>query len=154
MASSLRPLRRFLGACLLAAAALATGGADCGQPDEPPRDDVVRSRESIYLLRFHLPGIRDDEWAGALRELIEIGKPAVPELVFELDRTSRDHSLAALGLALRGIGDARAVPALIRALPRTLVEPRSTYGITLLNAELLAFMQAHDHGPNDAGTIR
>ncbi len=39
-------------------------------------------------------------WAGAIRELIKIGKPAVPKLVDELDRTERNETLRAWDLHL------------------------------------------------------
>ena len=47
-------------------------------------------------------------WASIIRELIEIGKPAVPKLTAELDRTEQDKMLRNLGFVLRGIGDPRA----------------------------------------------
>jgi hypothetical protein len=89
-------------------------------PPPAPASTVQRVRELLYVLRYHRVFSRSDQWAGAVRELIEIGKPAVPELVAELDRTDHDAELRALGFVLRGIGDVRAVPALIRAIPRTL----------------------------------
>ena len=88
-------------------------------------------------------------WAAAVRELIQIGKPAVPKLIEELDRTERNASLRALGFILRGIGDARAVPALIRAIPRTLQSACSDCGLLIdEDSELANFMAKHD---NEAG---
>jgi hypothetical protein len=45
---------------------------------------------------------------------------------------------------LRAIGDPRAVPALIRALPKTLLPSSSDYGLIVSDKELMAFMQTHD----------
>jgi hypothetical protein len=83
-------------------------------------------------------------WATAARRLAQIGKPAVPALIEELDRTTESRELRSLGFTLRAIGDPRAVPALIRAIPRTLVPPGSDYGLTMDDPELLAFLQQHD----------
>ena len=71
-------------------------------------------RENIYVLRHqHLN--RKEQWAAAIRTLVRIGPPAVPELIRELDRRNRSTTLRSLGFTLRAIGDPRAVPALIRA---------------------------------------
>jgi beta-lactamase regulating signal transducer with metallopeptidase domain len=85
-------------------------------------------------------------WALAIRKMIQIGKPAVPRLIEELDRTKQRQTLRALGFILRGIGDPRAIPALIRALPRSLEQPpHSDCGLVIQDdPELLRFMQQHD----------
>src|SRR5262249_26786273 len=44
----------------------------------------------------------------------------------------------------RAIGDARAVPALIRAIPKTLVPASSDYGLIAPDGALAEFMQTHD----------
>jgi hypothetical protein len=72
-----------------------------------------------------------------------VGKPAVPELVAELDRTDRDGTLRSLGFTLRAIGDPRAVPALIRAIPKALRPLGSDFGLGIADPELRAFMRAH-----------
>ncbi|WP_406698880.1 M56 family metallopeptidase [Singulisphaera sp. Ch08] len=90
-------------------------------------------------------------WARAIRDLVAIGRPTVPALIEELDRTTEQWPLRTLGFTLRAIGDPRAVSALIRAIPRTLLEPVSDFGLTLDDAELLAFMQRHDLDPGDTG---
>ena len=64
--------------------------------------------------------------ATAVRDLVEIGQPSVPPLIEELDRLTENLPLRSLGFTLRAIGDPRAVPALIRAIPRTLVKPAAT----------------------------
>jgi hypothetical protein len=92
-------------------------------------------------------------WAKALRELVQIGKPAVPPLIEELDRTTDERVLRSLAFTLRAIGDPRAVPALIRAIPRTLVDDRGDFGLWVLNPRLLAFMQQHDLRPEAGGWV-
>jgi hypothetical protein len=86
-------------------------------------------------------------WVSAMRTLIEIGKPAVPRLIDELDSTNRYHELQALGFTLRAIGDSRAIPALIRAIPRTLqLDPRG-YPVQIridTDRDLLNFMRKYD----------
>src|SRR5688500_19468201 len=77
-----------------------------------------------------------------MRELVAIGREAVPQLCAELDRTT--EMLRRLGFALRAIGDSRAVPALIRAIPKTLLPSSSDYGLIVHDEDLTAFMQFHD----------
>jgi beta-lactamase regulating signal transducer with metallopeptidase domain len=84
-------------------------------------------------------------WASAMRDLIEIGKPAVPKLIEELDKADNHRKLSCLGFALRGIGDPRAVPALIRASARLAGTSCSDCGFTIEgDQKLLKFMQEHD----------
>jgi beta-lactamase regulating signal transducer with metallopeptidase domain len=90
-------------------------------------------------------------WARAIRDLVAIGRPTVPALIEELDRTTEQWPLRTLGFTLRAIGDPRAVPALIRAIPRTLFGRVGDFGLTLDDADLLAFMQRHDLDPGDTG---
>jgi len=88
-------------------------------------------------------------WCSLMRELVTIGQPAVPILVAELDATTEQRMMRRLGFALRAIGDPRAVPALIRALPKTLQPPMSDYGLLVADAELMKFMQQHDLDDKD-----
>ena len=83
-------------------------------------------------------------WCSLMRELVTIGPQAVPEVCAELDRTSDDRTLRRLAFALRAIGDARAVPALIRAIPRSLLPSSSDYGLIVADAKLAEFMQKND----------
>lgn len=94
----------------------------------------------------HGPERFNDEWAKQLHRLVMIGPDAVPDLVRELDRTTDDMMLRCLGFVLRAIDDRRAIPALIRAIPRTLRPPGSDMGLQIKgeDAALLRFVQEHD----------
>jgi hypothetical protein len=83
-------------------------------------------------------------WCSLIRELVAIGPAAVPALSAELDATEEERTMRRLAFALRAIGDPRAVPALIRAIPKTLQPPLSDYGLLVGDPELLKFMQQHD----------
>ncbi|MEM6458357.1 MAG: sigma-70 family RNA polymerase sigma factor [Planctomycetota bacterium] len=129
-------------------------------PASAPADEPGvqrRVRELVYLLRFELYpftyGPATAQWTAALRELVEIGPPAVPELARELAATRNDATLRALGFALRAIGDPRAAPALIEALPRTRVLA-SDFGLRVDDSRLAAFMRRYESGGNhrDTGT--
>ena len=107
-----------------------------------------RLEAALEILKNYSVGTNEESWATAIRELITIGKPAIPKLIAELDRTERQQTLRALGFVLRGIGDPRAVPALIRAIPRTNVESGSDFGLRIPNdPALTAFMKRHGNGP-------
>lgn len=82
-------------------------------------------------------------WCLLMRELVNIGEPAVPPLCAELEATSEQRMMRRIAFALRAIGDRRAVPALIRVLPKTLQPPMSDYGLIVENGELAAFMRKH-----------
>jgi len=107
---------------------------------------VRRTRELIFFFRHHHAFTHEEEWAKTIRELIQIGKPAVPELVAELDGTERRNTISSLAFTLRAIGDNRAVPALIRAIPKTLLSGKySDCGIRIRDPELRAFLWPHQH---------
>lgn len=82
-------------------------------------------------------------WCTLMRELVAVGRDAVPALCTELDQTKDNVSLRRLAFALRAIGDPRAVPALIRAIPRTLLPSGSDYGLIVADKDLTEFMQKH-----------
>jgi hypothetical protein len=90
--------------------------------------------------------------AAVLRELVNLGPAAVPELIDELDTTQDERMMRSLGFVLRAIGDKRAVPSLIRALPKTCLPPSSDYGDRVEDADLMAFMRKYDleEGNDDA----
>ena len=116
-------------------------------------DQDRRVRAAVYTLRHFHPFARVDDWPRAIRTLVEVGRPAVPELVAELDRTTgaddrnqADDTLRAIGYTLRCIGDARACPALIRALRRT-PAVSSGLGLDVADADLAAFLRSHQPDP-------
>ena len=131
---------------------------------DPPASQDARVEAALQILRnYHITDTNSQKWAWAIRELITIGKPAVPTLIEELDRVdhaaNRGDELRALGFILRGIGDHRAIPALIRAIPaliRALPSTRQLEGIDyplfVGNRELRKFMQLHAKDPTDRGT--
>jgi hypothetical protein len=90
-----------------------------------------------------------DPWASVLQEIAEVGTEAVPDLIAELDATDNDIMLRNMSFLLRAIGDKRAVPALIRALPRTCRQPGSDMGCRAMDKKLLAFLQKHDLDENN-----
>lgn len=113
----------------------------------PPTAEKDRIAAALVVLRSCDMGEEEDGYPleHAIRELILIGKPAVPRLVEELDRTQSDHLLRDLGFVLRGIDDPRAVPALIRAIPRIAQPTFSDCGYTINNdPELMKFMHEND----------
>lgn len=110
-------------------------------------DTHTRILELIYVLRYYRVFERDDEMASAVRELIRIGPPALPQLIAELDRTDRGQTISALGITLRGMKDYRAVHALIRNIPKTLRRPGSDCGIRIRDPELLQFMLTLERYP-------
>lgn len=85
-------------------------------------------------------------WLRILKRLVDLGPSAVPELIEELEINDDERMLRSLGFALRAIGDKRAIPALIRAIPRTLLRGGSDYALTCDDPELLKFAQQHQFG--------
>jgi hypothetical protein len=118
---------------------------ESAQAANPVAEEI---QEAIIALR-NTDIVNSKGWATAARRLTQIGKPAVPALIEELDRTTADRPLRSLGFTLRAIGDPRAVPALIRAIPRTLMPPGSDFGLTMDDPDLLAFLRKHDLDKND-----
>jgi len=119
-------------------------------PKTEPALQEPRVRNLLRRLTELVAG--QDEWAEVLRDLIQLGPKAVPELIAELDTTDDELMLRCLGFVLRGIGDKRAIPALIRALPKTCVTARSDFGYIAKDPKLLAFMQKHDKDNERNGT--
>jgi beta-lactamase regulating signal transducer with metallopeptidase domain/protocatechuate 3,4-dioxygenase beta subunit len=82
-----------------------------------------------------------DLWCRTLKGIVDIGPAAIPELVEELDATNDGRMLGCLGFMVRAIGDKRAIPGLIRAIPKTLRTPSSDMGLEGSDATLVKFMQ-------------
>lgn len=70
---------------------------------------------------------RSMKWGQALMELTRIGAEGVPEIIERLNQTEDDRMIASLAFVLRAIGDRRSVPALIRAIPKTLVSSEANF---------------------------
>ncbi|MGI9516604.1 MAG: HEAT repeat domain-containing protein, partial [Pirellulaceae bacterium] len=85
-----------------------------------------------------------DHWAAAVRDLVEIGPPAVVPICDALRETDGNLQMRLYGFALRAIKDPRAAPVLIESIPKTLVEPGSDMGVGVNDAELLKFMLEYD----------
>ncbi len=85
-----------------------------------------------------------DPWLRTLKRIVDLGPAAVPELIDELDATDKDMMMRCLGFTLRAIGDKRAVAALIRAIPKTLIPPNSDMAIRAEDVELAKFARQHD----------
>ena len=87
-----------------------------------------------------------EEWLLTLKQLVDQGPEAVPELCKALDETDSDMMMRCMGFVLRAIDDPRAVPALIRAIPKTLLKPGSDMGLKATVKELREFAFANDIG--------
>jgi len=111
------------------------------------RDPETRALELMDVLRSYRPFRRDEEMAEAIRELGRLGKPVVPLLIAELERTDEELTLRVLAIALRGTNDPRAIPALIRAISRS-VRPRYGYcRVFLLDPDLRRFASTLEDHP-------
>ena len=129
-------------------------------PPVPPDEKLKQARELLatfpaapakrterIILEFRKLEHTVDEtelWCLLMHDLVRIGRDAVPQLCAELDSTNGPRMLRRLGFALRAIGDPRSVPALIRAIPKTLLPASSDYGLIVADSELAEFMQQHD----------
>lgn len=118
----------------------ADGPARSSPPVAPVDRSLTRARELLYFLREYTVFERTDSWIKAVHELSQLGPTAVPEIIAELDRTDRDLTRRALPMALRAIGDKRAVPALLRALPKCKLLT-SDCGVYVSDPVLATFMQ-------------
>ncbi|WP_442485078.1 M56 family metallopeptidase [Aeoliella sp. SH292] len=125
--------------------------ADQQKIDETPIDSV----DDAMTILLEGPNVDPCKvWVRAIKYLVEHKETAFLVVLRAFDAETRDHPLSKLAFTLRAMDDPRAVPALIRALPRTLVPARSDYGLILEgdNAELLRFVQQNDLG-SDAGDL-
>lgn len=121
-----------------------------GELSKKPSDRTAQI--ILEFLRLNHTVDECELWCLLMRELVTVGPEAVPQLCAELDRTTENATLRRLAFALRAIGDARAVPALIRAIPRTLLPSSSDYGLIVGDKELTDFMQTHDLDAGKGGT--
>ena len=93
-------------------------------------DPQLRKLEAIHVLRRYETFTLDDEWIAVMGELIRFGPSVVPDLIAELDRTDSLFLCLSLGLLLCELNDPRAVPGLIRAIPkRRIMRPENRYSV-------------------------
>ncbi len=126
---------------------------------DPPQPQVRASvDEDVAALLKKLKQLQDDRqsgqdpWARTIKELIELGPDAVPALSRALIATPMEERrmLRSIPFVLRGIGDQRAVPALIQTLPKCNAADGSDMGYNTNDPELLAFMRKHDDDLNNS----
>jgi beta-lactamase regulating signal transducer with metallopeptidase domain len=118
----------------------------------PSRDrgDSVAGKLLDRLEQFNgSQAIFKDGWMRVMKQIVELGPDAVPDLIEELDATDNDRMLRCLGFMTRAIDDKRAVPALIRAIPKTLRKPGSDMGLTFVDPELMKFARQHEIDDGD-----
>ncbi|QDT12797.1 carboxypeptidase-like regulatory domain-containing protein [Planctomycetes bacterium K23_9] len=96
--------------------------------------EVFQEREFLFK----------EPWLQTLRDLVDCGPDAVPELIAELDATESNIMFRCMGFAMRAIGDRRAVPALIRSIPRVYLTHGSDMGLQTDNPKLADFARKHD----------
>lgn len=135
-----------------------SGTCQCGvaPANESENDDATqtRIRELIYVLRQYRVSQRKDEWGAAIRELVEIGPPACPELLLELKNTERGATLRGLLFTLRAINDPRSVPFVIEAIPKAeRLSGGSDSGLAFANPDLRRFMKQHEDFPSDDDSV-
>jgi beta-lactamase regulating signal transducer with metallopeptidase domain len=114
---------------------------------EKSADKDVHARVAALIETLHKfkgPSDRPDEFMAAIRELTQIGSPAVGPLTDELSKADDEMMLRLLGFALRAIGDTHAIPALIEAMPKTLMPSSSGFGLRVDEPKLMAFALEHD----------
>ena len=117
---------------------------------KPPTERTTRIIEEFRKLNRTVD--ETELWCLLMRELVAVGREAVPQLCAELDATTDNVTLRRIAFALRAIGDPRAVPALIRAIPKTLLPSSSDFGLIVKDKELTEFMQTHDLDAKGRGT--
>lgn len=98
-----------------------------------------RAYELIYQLRLATGTGDPERWAPILFELKQIGTPAVPPLVAELQRTRVGIQQGLIMMALRAIGDPRAAPAIVSIMPRA-SEGGNNVGFLTEDAEVVRML--------------
>src|ERR1019366_7620190 len=82
-----------------------------------PDTDLGRIDDDIEKIEHLSPfDETSDAWVTAIRDVSDIGAPAMPAIVAELRRTGRPYERSGLAMALRAIDDPRSVPGLSDAL--------------------------------------
>lgn len=145
-------------AVLLAAVGLFRLGSSEVRADDRPREDAPADvskavGDALQRLVDARQDLGENAWAAAMRDLIQLGPPAVPVLTKLLDETDDQYRMRCIVFALRGIGEKRVIPVLIRTIPKTLQPPMSDYGLSCDDAELMAFLRRHDNDFEDLGGV-
>ena len=104
-------------------------------------DVAVRVAEAVRNLRMTRKVFDDpDAWGRALRDVGEIGPPAVPALAAELNRNARPYARSNMAIALRLVADPRALPALATSLASTSFAPNDYGGMRFKDEKLKAYL--------------
>ena len=106
-------------------------------------------REQILILRECEIFKEMEKWTSAIRELVSIGKPAVPDLLEELQRTDRRATKSTIAFTLRAIADPDTVPILIEVLGKS--KYTGSYGVSVRDDTLLQFMKINQYQPPSTG---
>ena len=118
-------------------------------------DVAKRLAGPMRVLRSSRTAFEDaDAWGRALRDVAEIGPPAAPALLAELNRTARPYVRSNMAIALRLIGDPRAIPGLATALASNPFAPNDYGGLPFKDEKLkqyLARCVSMDHGGASLG---
>ncbi|MBN2591682.1 MAG: hypothetical protein JXA96_17585 [Sedimentisphaerales bacterium] len=110
-----------------------------------------RIREQILILRECEIFKEMEKWTSAIRELVSIGKPAVPDLLEELKRTDNKSAKSTIAFTLRAIGDSDAVPVLIEVLGKS--KYKGSYAVSVNDDTLLQFMKNNQRQPSTGGSL-
>ena len=105
--------------------------------------------ELIDVLRSKSLGLSKRRWFAVIHRLVEIGPPAVPQLVAEIRKTEKPRTQSRIALTLRAIGDLNAVAGLIDALERSGFS--SDYGLGEPKTELGRFYKTYQMDPAKKG---
>ncbi len=143
--------RKVLGKFLkehLDAVMIAGQKTDVQVEGESQEDLNKKIEELIGILKDFEVGDRE-KWFSAVKELIEIGSPAVKPLSIEIRTAERPQTQSVIAFTLRAIGDSNAVPALIDALERSGFS--SDYGVGKADTELSRFIRRYQVNPSADG---
>jgi ankyrin repeat protein len=105
-----------------------------------PEVDAERIEAAIEKVLLTRAFTDSDMWVGAIKELAEIGPPGIPAIVAEIQSSVKPYGRSSLAIALRAIGDPRAVPGLIEGLRSAPFAPNDYGGGTTNDPALLHFM--------------
>jgi len=115
---------------------------------ESQEDLNKKIEELIGVLKDFKVGDRE-KWFSAVKELIEIGSPAVKPLSIEIRTAERPQTQSVIAFTLRAIGDSNAIPALIDALERSGFS--SDYGVGKADTGLSRFIRRYQVDPSADG---